>query len=113
MRLHPKCLVVTTQEVLAGAPILTVFHSPLGEAEKDAEIAAMFGTGGGELSGVGFLHTYDAALSEEEFDPYFFAQIPELDGATKAVLAGIKPGFYRRESAAAPYEFEAPEDDGE
>ncbi len=102
--LHPKCLVMTTPEVIRGAPILVVDYSTESQGESDG----FAGTGGGQFSGWTFSHVQglpdDAGL-------YFFEQIPHLDPAIDAIMQDAAPGAYLRETEFAPFEFEPPDEE--
>lgn len=96
--LHPKSFVMTTPQVLQGAPILTIDYSP--EIRDNA--GEFGGSDGGEFGGWTFLHVNDGM--PENADLYFFEQIPNIDSAIRVIIEKMSPGTYSRESEFAPFE---------
>lgn len=106
-RLHWSALVLTTKEVLQGAPILIVIYQP----ELWSEFGDPEGTEreGGDMTGWAFLHTADPDV---ETDMYFFRDVLSVDSYVEQIIERAEPGLYIRESPFAPFEQEEI-DDGE
>ena len=98
--LDPKHFVMTTPEVINGAPILMIDYSP----DRAEHLGSMAGSGAGEYGGWTFLHVFDTV--PEDADLYFLEQLGELDPAVQTVVGHAVPGIYRRESGFAPFERE-------
>lgn len=96
--LLPKCLVMTTPQVVRGAPILAIDYSPTGAGE----LGELAGPEEGEFGGWTFLHVSDGV--PDDTDLYFFEQIGPPDEWVAAVIDKAEPGTYSRESDSLPFE---------
>ena len=98
--LHPKCFVMTTPEVVRGAPILAIDYAP----EGVAGFGKLGGSEPGEFGGWTFLHVNDGVPGNA--DLYFFERVSNIDPAVRTIIEEAKPGTYSRESEFAPFDFE-------
>lgn len=98
--LDPKHFVMTTPEVVRGAPILLIDYAP----DETDDVGALAGSGPGEFGGWTFLHVLDAL--PEDAGLYFFEQLGNLDPAVQAIIDQAVAGTYCRESQFAPFERE-------
>jgi hypothetical protein len=99
--LHAKSFVMTTPEVVRGAPILAIDYSP----ESVGELEELGGSEPGEFGGWTLLHVSDGV--PDDADLYFFEQVSNIDAQVRTIIEEAKPGAHSRESEFAPFEFEA------